>query len=70
MSEMNIDKAMPIWMKRLADNCVDRNAIGCRNILSISEQCNILDCPRILNEAHLKRVFRYIDLKSEGKKDE
>ncbi len=57
MSEFNISEAMVFWNKRLADDCIDRVASGCRNVLG-KGQCNIIVCPR-LREAKIQIIYKF-----------
>ena len=61
---MDIEEATRIWIKRLSENCIDRIAIKCKNLMNIYEVCNIIHCPRI-NEAELKQTIIFVDLKKE-----
>ena len=63
---MNLEEAVKLWKIRLSNNCRDRIASGCKNDFSTTEQCNILVCPRLVREAHIKKIFIFRDLKGDG----
>ena len=55
--EFNISEAVKFWMSRLSENCIDRVASGCRNVLG-KGQCNIIVCPR-LREAKIQIIYKF-----------
>ena len=50
---MNINEAMKLWKKKLADDCEYRIGSGCKHDMG-EPQCNIKVCP-ILHKANLRR---------------